>query len=91
MQLCSICQQTKQFTEFARNRTKKSGYQSTCKPCKRTYDKKRISTIQPVTHPLVCTRCHEELPHDQFYVNKYTASGRSTICTPCIKNSKDPK
>jgi hypothetical protein len=85
MQSCSRCKVELPFTAFAKNRTKKSGYQATCKVCKKKYDKKRIATKQPTNQNILCARCGRDQPAETYYVNRYTANGRSTICTPCIK------
>lgn len=39
MKTCTLCNQTKDYSEFTKHAQKKDGYSSWCKPCKREKDK----------------------------------------------------
>ena len=37
MKYCNKCQETKQFSEFSKDRSKKDGYHNICKSCHNKY------------------------------------------------------
>jgi DNA-binding protein Fis len=44
---CPSCNQTKPITEFSKNRTKKDGYQTSCKSCKKNLYNKSVRNVLP--------------------------------------------
>lgn len=92
MKRCSKCKQEKPFNEFCKNKTKKDGLHTECKPCQREqnieYRKKLVARSKieiPKTN--VCSHCKKKKTSSEFNKNKSNKNGLSTLCKSCARES----
>lgn len=94
---CNKCQLWKKPSEFTKDRTKKTGYRSTCKPCEPRYQGRIIA--RPRNKPSVsqdgckegehrCVVCGLVADKMLFTVNYTCKDGHSFTCRPC-KQAQD--
>lgn len=63
---CRLCKKTKKIVHFARDRTRKTGYASSCRACRKQYDRQRKIAVREFlldylkTHH--CVDCGESDP-----------------------------
>lgn len=89
--LCPTCKQTKELTEFGKNKNRKDGYQRECKNCchkhhdKHYYTKKspRLKENLKEGHK-ICTCCKQELLLTNFKPGKNGRFGVSSNCKDCF-------
>lgn len=87
--LCPTCNQTKELTEFNKNKNRKDGYQRECRECCHTHHNKHYQTKKSPRlkenikegHK-ICTECEQELPLDKFKPGKgrFGVSANCKIC-----------
>jgi hypothetical protein len=78
---CSKCGESKQLSEFHREKKGKYGYGSVCKKCRsRAKPKPEVPEGYKI-----CTTCQKTLPATQEYFKKDNrhSSGIASICKPC--------
>lgn len=51
-QTCTKCGETKPFDQFDKDSSKKSGYRSQCRPCRRSTERKRTHKATPASKQL---------------------------------------
>jgi len=81
MHTCPTCKQTKPFSEFAKNKTRKNGHDSWCKVCRVAYAKLRRDYGKNVMNRYKtmkgCSRCG---------YNKHPAALEFNHINPLLKN-----
>jgi len=93
LKLCPTCSQTKELTEFNKNKTRKDGYQRECRECCHTNHNKHYQTKKSPRlkenlkegHK-ICTSCKQELLLSNFNKQKGGRFGVSGECKICLFN-----
>jgi hypothetical protein len=87
--LCPTCNQTKELTEFNKNKNRQDGYQRECRECCHTHHNKHYQTKKSprLNENLkeghkICSCCKQELPLDKFKPGKgrFGVSANCKIC-----------
>jgi hypothetical protein len=98
-QQCIICQETKPLTCFNKDKGFKSGYRSTCKPC-RSQRRAQLATSYAKEHEesskqeidvdatKECTQCRKVLPLSAFGYKKHLKSGTNASCKSCATKAQ---
>jgi hypothetical protein len=89
--LCPTCEQTKELTEFNKNKNRKDGYQRECRKCNHDSHNKHYQTKKSVRlkenlkegHK-ICSCCKQELLLDKFNKAKLGRFGVSGECKTCL-------
>ena len=84
MKQCRKCKETKPFSDFHKNKTKKDGCCSRCKQCvyPSSYKKQELRK-QGLK---VCPKCKETKPFSDFNKNKANKDGCHSYCKQCRSN-----
>jgi len=85
---CTKCETVKNITEFARNKSKKSGYSSQCKECLNSSSRK--NPIKPECDEgfNYCIQCKTIKLIEKFVKDKNYLSGYSSRCKDCKNHSR---
>jgi hypothetical protein len=91
--LCPTCEQTKELTEFNKNKNRKDGYQRECRKCShnshnkhyRTKKSPRLKENLKEGHK-ICSCCKQELLLSEFNKAKLGRFGVSSECKTCLLN-----
>jgi hypothetical protein len=91
--LCPTCEQTKELTEFNKNKNRKDGYQRECRKCSHNSHNKHYRTKKSVRlkenlkegHK-ICSCCKQELLLSEFNKAKLGRFGVSSECKTCLLN-----
>jgi hypothetical protein len=91
--LCPTCNQSKELTEFNKNKTRKDGYQRECRKCCHTHHNKHYHTKKSPRlnenikegHK-ICSCCNQELLLDKFNKQKGGRFNVSAECKTCLFN-----
>ena len=93
LKLCPTCKQTKDLTEFNKNKNRKDGYQRECRECCHThhnthYQNKKSPRLKEnlKENHKICTNCKKELLLDNFNKQKGGRFGVSGECKICLFN-----
>ena len=83
MKECSMCHQSKPYSEFSKDRTKADGFHHRCKDCYKIY--RQEYKIQPKIHRShkTCNVCKIVKPIDDFSINRSTKDGYNYTCRTC--------
>jgi len=88
MKVCNKCKEQKDYSEFAKDKTKKDGYNSCCRECdsKRKKDIK-FSPKQTVLLDALkrCTHCKVEKPYFEFGKDRTRGDGYDNKCKDCAR------
>lgn len=96
---CTECGKVKSINDFARNRVSPTGYNSSCKECRKQYriragvnkgkqvKKYTLEMRQELLAQglLPCTKCDKIKPVSEFYRNSTKSFGYHTCCKDCDK------
>lgn len=87
-QQCTVCEKQLPLSMFHINRSVKSGYRSSCKPCVRATQQKHAQALQSrETYALpssaTCTGCGLVKEITQFYIKKSSRKGYASQCKTC--------
>lgn len=81
---CSRCKETKDASEFTKNKLGKDGLHSQCKACKSEYQRERAKNLVPVIpETKQCVTCKETKDAAEFPKNKRTNDGLASHCKDC--------
>ena len=83
MKQCSKCKETKPFSDFHKNKTKKDGCQSHCKQCvvsPSSYKRQELGK-QGLK---MCQKCKETKPFSDFHKDKTRKDGCRSRCKQCL-------
>ena len=91
---CSKCKQSKQITEYNKNRTNSNGLHSCCKLCESVAKKhyrnnnKQMNANRIFTENDIrtCSTCKQQKLYTEFYKCIYEKSGLDSYCKDCIAN-----
>jgi hypothetical protein len=88
MKICGKCKEEKEYQDFSKMSRSKDGYQSFCKICHRSANKK--SRVDRINRPASVVRSHKEclicntyLPVSQFGKNRQKLDKLMDYCKPC--------
>lgn len=79
MKKCCKCKETLPFSSFGRNKTKKDGYQTACKECKRDYSKERYAR-DPQKHIQQCKEWAKRNPEVRKKIAKKYYDNNREVC-----------
>jgi len=90
-QLCTICKIEKEFEKYSKDRSRKGGYDKTCKECKKKQDiaRQELEKINVVLKK--CHNCKNEYTSTNFHKNKSAKDGLHTECKHCKRKRKITK
>jgi 5-methylcytosine-specific restriction endonuclease McrA len=81
---CTKCKETKSRSEFYKDKTKKDGLDSRCKPCKSEYQQERAKNLVHQTPDTKqCTKCKEIKAASEFHNHKIGKDGLKSRCKLC--------
>ena len=84
--ICCTCKIIKPFSDFHKDRGRKTGRADTCKSClerRKTLNIEKIAQQNASTLQKTCYRCNTTKHISQFGVRYETADGRSRYCKSC--------
>jgi len=81
--VCSVCKGEKKLDCYSKDSSRKGGYDSTCKTCKKDQDIVRQERVKVVKPTKTCSVCKETQNLDNFHKNKGNADGLHTSCKDC--------
>jgi hypothetical protein len=96
-QRCGKCHQHKPLEAFSRNQANPLGRNYRCKECEasrvreavrkhRQANRSRPAPEHPPGTLLRCWKCRQELPFEQFGIDRGASSGRASICKQCRRS-----
>lgn len=98
-QKCNTCDIKQDFSEFFKDKSKKSGYRGQCKKCDKKTEKKRATIPKDYTTVVMlnCSKCGMEKESTEFYKQQSKTRGYESKCKKCvmvknknyIKNNKE--
>lgn len=88
MKICTVCNQSKAFTEYHKSARSADGYTYRCKPCQSAYYKgynavRKAAEQQVEVQSKVCRDCHLEKPISQFGIRRNSLDKHNIYCKPC--------
>lgn len=78
---CTVCRESKPYTEFYVSSRKANGRTSACADCMRDYQLTR--QFAPVQQDKACTKCEQVKPWTAFSTNKIKNDGLCNVCREC--------
>jgi hypothetical protein len=88
---CTVCVESKSFSEFHKTKTSADGYTYRCKTCVSAYYKgynasRKVAQAQLVVKSKVCRECGLEKPIGQFGVKNNSIDKHNIYCKPCWRS-----
>lgn len=84
MKLCKKCGEHKSLPSFSKDKTKRDGYSTVCRVCRKKYRDKRFFDI--TKEDKICTHCGVKKHWAQFSKNKRNATGLYSWCKVCDRD-----
>lgn len=94
---CSVCEEEKPLTDFAKRKDRKDGHSKACKEClkkrRKQLRQKYIRENQKISEKTKksilkrCNKCEEEKPITEFCKDTYRKSGLSSACRKCMSKA----
>jgi hypothetical protein len=89
--ICTICQQNLELSNFSKDKSRLSGFDTTCKACKKIQRNNRINKTKNVPESKVCNCCGESKTSDNFYIKNDCDEGLHSECNSCKKDKRIDK
>ena len=88
---CKKCGMEKSMTDFYIRVTRRDGYDSQCKQCRREYNRRQgkrnksrhADAMHEIPSTKICSTCRRELEIEFFCKNSYSADGYRSQCQMC--------
>ena len=94
---CPSCNEEKSYAEFFKDKSRKDGHHTYCKPCKsakqgrKGYGKHKRAAELSSQGKQRCRTCNEVKDFAEYYVDKSRSYGHKYVCKQCTRDDKDLK